>query len=139
MSSKFGEKKKYIKRGLHPPKPPVLLVGFTSHTLSSHVWPQAPYAFGLKLNFALNCRILYTWLYMTGSNSFHFNGFFLKTSDYTDESRKDETCLQFKMKKHFIQTRKISRIYCLRIMRDFNRFEMFIRPSFQQTMFRRFL
>ena len=25
-----------------------------------------------------------------------------------DESRKDETCLQLKMKKHFIKTRKIS-------------------------------
>jgi len=32
----------------------------------------------------------------------------MKTLDYTDESRKDETCLQFKMKKHFIKTRKIS-------------------------------
>ena len=29
---------------------------------------------------------------------------FLKTSDCTDESRKDETCLQFKMKKHYIKT-----------------------------------
>ena len=26
----------------------------------------------------------------------------------TDESRKDETCLQYKMNKHFIKTRKIS-------------------------------
>ena len=33
----------------------------------------------------------------------------LETSDCTDESRKDETCLQFKMKKNFIKTRKISR------------------------------
>ena len=33
---------------------------------------------------------------------------FLETSDCTDEYRKDETCLQFKMNKHFIKTRKIS-------------------------------
>ena len=32
----------------------------------------------------------------------------MKTSDCTDESRKDETCLYFKMKKHIIKTRKIS-------------------------------
>ena len=29
---------------------------------------------------------------------------FLETSDCTDESRKDETCLQFKMNKHYIKT-----------------------------------
>ena len=28
----------------------------------------------------------------------------LETWDCTDESRKDETCLQFKMKKHYIKT-----------------------------------
>ena len=28
---------------------------------------------------------------------------FLETSDCTDESRKDETCLQFKMRKHYIK------------------------------------
>ena len=33
---------------------------------------------------------------------------YLETSDCTDESRKDETCLQFKMKKHHIKTVKIS-------------------------------
>jgi len=33
---------------------------------------------------------------------------FLETSDCTDKSRKDETCLQLKMKKHFIKTGKIS-------------------------------
>ena len=33
---------------------------------------------------------------------------FLETSDCTDESRKDETCLQFKMNKYFIKTRKMS-------------------------------
>ena len=31
---------------------------------------------------------------------------FLKSSDCADESRKDETCLQFKMNKHFIKTWK---------------------------------
>ena len=31
---------------------------------------------------------------------------FLETSDCTDESRKDETYLQFKMKKHYIKTWK---------------------------------
>ena len=41
-----------------------------------------------------NCRILYTWLYITASNSFIFNGIFK-----AEESRKDETCLQFKMNK----------------------------------------
>ena len=30
----------------------------------------------------------------------------MKTSDRTDESRKDETCLQIKMNKHFIKTGK---------------------------------
>ena len=30
---------------------------------------------------------------------------FLETSDCTDESRKDETCLQSKMQEHFIKTR----------------------------------
>ena len=34
---------------------------------------------------------------------------FLESSDYTYDFRKDETCLQFKMKKHYIKTRKISR------------------------------
>ena len=29
---------------------------------------------------------------------------FLETSDFTDESRKDETCLQLKMKKLYLQT-----------------------------------
>ena len=29
---------------------------------------------------------------------------FLEASDWTDESRRDETCLQFKMKKHHIKT-----------------------------------
>ena len=33
--------------------------------------------------------------------------FFFQTSDCTEESRKDETCLQFKMNKDFIKTRKI--------------------------------
>ena len=33
---------------------------------------------------------------------------FFLTSDSTDESGKDETCLQFKMNKHFIKNRKIS-------------------------------
>ena len=33
---------------------------------------------------------------------------FLETSDCTDGSRKDETCLQFKMKKYYINTWKIS-------------------------------
>ena len=28
-----------------------------------------------------NCRILYTWLYITDSNSFNFNGIFLETSE----------------------------------------------------------
>ena len=32
---------------------------------------------------------------------------FFKASDCTEESRKDETCLQFKMNKYFIKTRKI--------------------------------
>ena len=32
----------------------------------------------------------------------------LETWDCTDESRKDETCLQLKMKKHYIKTSKIS-------------------------------
>ena len=32
---------------------------------------------------------------------------FLKTSDYTEEYRKDETCLQLKMNKYFIKTGKI--------------------------------
>ena len=34
---------------------------------------------------------------------------FLETSDCTEESRKNETCLQLKMKKHYIKTWKISR------------------------------
>ena len=33
---------------------------------------------------------------------------FLKTSDCTDETQKDETCLQFKMKKYYIKAWKIS-------------------------------
>ena len=33
---------------------------------------------------------------------------FLETSDCTDESQKDKTCLQLKMKKHYIKPRKIS-------------------------------
>ena len=32
---------------------------------------------------------------------------FFKALDCTEESRKDETCLQFKMNKYFIKTRKI--------------------------------
>ena len=35
---------------------------------------------------------------------------FLETSDCTDVSRKDETCLQFKMNKYFIKTRKEKKI-----------------------------
>ena len=39
---------------------------------------------------------------------------FLGTSDFTEESRKDETCLQFKMKQHYIKTWKISReVFCM--------------------------
>ena len=33
----------------------------------------------------------------------------MEISDCTDESRKDETCLQFKMEKHFIKTIIISK------------------------------
>ena len=36
-----------------------------------------------------NCCILYTWLYITDSNSFNFNGI-LETSDCTDESWKGQ-------------------------------------------------
>ena len=32
----------------------------------------------------------------------------METSGYTDESQKDETCLQFKMEKHYIKAWKIS-------------------------------
>ena len=35
---------------------------------------------------------------------------FLETSDYTDESRKNETYLQFMMMKHYIKSWKISQI-----------------------------
>ena len=37
---------------------------------------------------------------------------FLETSDCTNDCRKHETCLQFKMKMHYIKTRKISQIIC---------------------------
>ena len=32
---------------------------------------------------------------------------FFKASDYTEESQKDKTCLQIKINKYFIKTRKI--------------------------------
>ena len=41
---------------------------------------------------------------ITDSNLFNFNKYFLETSDCTEESRKDETCLQLKTKKHYIKT-----------------------------------
>ena len=62
-----------------------------------------------------NCHILYTWLYITDSNSFNFifnvvtsnNNIilikFLETLDCTDKFQKDETCLQF----HYMRARKI--------------------------------
>ena len=34
-------------------------------------------------------------------------------SDCTEESRKDETCLKFKMNKYFIETRKIYQKMCV--------------------------
>ena len=51
---------------------------------------------------------MYRYDYTTRVHSISMQ--FLETSDCTDQSRKDETCLQFKMKKHFIKTRKISQI-----------------------------
>ena len=45
-----------------------------------------------------------------GFEFIQFSWSFLKTSDYTDESRKDQTSLEFKMNKHIIITRKISEI-----------------------------
>ena len=38
---------------------------------------------------------------------------FLETSDCTDESRKDETCLQFKMKKHIVSKLEKNLNYCI--------------------------
>ena len=45
------------------------------------------------------------YLYIDREICWHgYNEQFLKTSDCTEESRKDETCLQLKMKKHYIKT-----------------------------------
>ena len=41
-----------------------------------------------------------------------------KTNDCTNESRKDETYLQFKMKKHYIKTWKFSLEHALYITHD---------------------
>ena len=42
----------------------------------------------------------------------------MKTSDYTEEPRKDETRLQFKMNKHFIISRKIYQNEYIPYVRD---------------------
>ena len=42
--------------------------------------------------------------------------FFFLTSDFTDESRKNEISLQLKIKKHYIKTWKISYIFLYMIM-----------------------
>ena len=43
-----------------------------------------------------------------GFEFIQFEWNFLKTSDCTEKSRKEETCVQIKMNKYFIKTRKIS-------------------------------
>ena len=45
-------------------------------------------------------------LNITDSNSVNFNEYFLETPDCTEESRKDETCLQLKMKNNYIKLEK---------------------------------
>ena len=47
---------------------------------------------------------------------------FLETSDCIDESRNAETCLPFKMKKHFIMTRKISQTLSLSLWERLSRY-----------------
>jgi len=46
-----------------------------------------------------------------GFEFIQFQWNFLKASDCIEEPRKDETCLQFKMNKYFIKTRKIYQDY----------------------------